>query len=249
MQNCTSCHGIPGKNNFTKLDPLPGDPATDKFQSQTDGALYHKITTGRGAMPSFKDVITENERWSVISYIRSFNTAYIQLAPVKLPEGKFAGMELKVNIEFDSLNGLLNAAVIGIKDNDTIPVAGLELSLYAKRYFGKLLIDQPRVTDKSGKAVYEYKKLLPGDKAGKILISAGFNAEGLQEYQYQDTLQAGTILKAGSLIDTRAMWTVARHTPIWLLLSYLLVVTAVWSFLIYIVLQIVKIRKIGKQAK
>ena len=66
QQNCISCHGTPGKNNFVQLVPPPGDPATDKFQKQTDGDLFYKITTGRGAMPSFKNTLTEEERWSVI---------------------------------------------------------------------------------------------------------------------------------------------------------------------------------------
>ena len=39
--NCKSCHGDPGQANFlTTLSPQPGDPASEKFQSNLDGELY-----------------------------------------------------------------------------------------------------------------------------------------------------------------------------------------------------------------
>jgi hypothetical protein len=247
LQNCTSCHGNPGKNNFTPLVPPPGDPATDKFQKQVDGALYYKITTGRGAMPSFKDVLTETERWLVISYFRSFNKGYVQPEPLIMPAGQYAGMDIRVNIEYDSVRTLFNTTITGVSKNDSAAIKGLEVSLYAKRYFGKLLIDGPKITNDSGNVVFNYGKILPGDTAGNIVVFVQINAEGLTDYKKEVTLHAGSVLKAGSLIDTRAMWTIARDAPVWLILSYSIVVIGIWSFLIYIILQIVKIRKLGKQ--
>jgi hypothetical protein len=56
-------------------------------------------------------------------------------------------------------------------------------------------------------------------------------------------------MTAKSLIDTRAMWTISRQAPIWLIIAYCSVVAGVWAFLIYIVLQIAKIKKLGNQPK
>jgi hypothetical protein len=247
LQNCTSCHGIPGKSNFVQLVPPPGDPATDKFQKQTDGALFHKMTTGKGAMPSFRDILTEEERWSVISYFRSFNKRYVQPEPVSRPTGKYEGTEIAISTVYDSVKSLLSTKVVGISQKDTVPISGLELSLYAKRYFGKLLIDEPKITNSSGIASFAYNKILPGDTAGNITVLAQINAEGLSEFKKEEIIHAGTVLNAPSLIETRAMWTISSQAPIWLLLSYSLVVIGVWSFLIYIIFQIVKIRRLGKQ--
>ena len=98
-KNCTSCHGEPTKGNFVKLTPEPGDPATDKFQKQTDGALFYKITTGRSPMPEFKNVLSDDERWQVIAYFRGFNKSYVQPEPVLAPSGKYGGLDIKANLQ------------------------------------------------------------------------------------------------------------------------------------------------------
>lgn len=75
MKHCKSCHGKTGLGDGTKaaeLDTPSGDFTTEEFHSQTDGALYYKTTIGRDDMPSFKKKLAEDEdRWSVVSYIRT----------------------------------------------------------------------------------------------------------------------------------------------------------------------------------
>lgn len=249
QRNCISCHGTPGKSNFVKLNPSPEDPASEKFQKETDGSLYYKITNGRGAMPSFKNVLTEQERWQVISYIRTFHKNYIQPEPPAFATGKYSGIEVITDIKFDSVNKQFNVLVRGAKDKDTTSLSDLEIALYAKRYFGQLQIDESKITDKSGSVLFNYSNPLPGDKDGNLIVFAKINAEGLSDLKKEVTVQAGTPMTAGSLIDTRAMWTISRHAPIWLIMAYSLVVAGVWAFLIYIVLQIAKIKKLGKQPK
>lgn len=74
-QHCKSCHGTKGLGDGPKAAQLktePGDFATAAFQSQTDGALFYKTSEGRDDMPSFKKKIPDNdERWSIVLYLRS----------------------------------------------------------------------------------------------------------------------------------------------------------------------------------
>jgi mono/diheme cytochrome c family protein len=39
-------------------------------QSETDGELFWKISTGRGAMPPWKH-LPEKDRWEIVNYIRT----------------------------------------------------------------------------------------------------------------------------------------------------------------------------------
>ncbi len=77
-QHCKSCHGAKGKGDGTKAEKIDiscgdfSDAATAKL---SDGDLYYKTTEGRKPMPSFKEKLTDNERWSIIHYIRSFASA------------------------------------------------------------------------------------------------------------------------------------------------------------------------------
>jgi len=46
------------------------DWTSKKVQSESDGEIFWKINTGRGAMPSWRH-LPENDRWALVRYIRS----------------------------------------------------------------------------------------------------------------------------------------------------------------------------------
>ena len=77
-KHCKSCHGTTGLGDGAKaasLDVPCGDFSAAKFQKQSDGAVFYKITEGRGKMPSFKkNIPDDNDRWMIVSYLRTFKT-------------------------------------------------------------------------------------------------------------------------------------------------------------------------------
>jgi mono/diheme cytochrome c family protein len=71
--NCVPCHGSSGKGDgaaAAALNPKPADWTSKKVQDESDGELFWKISTGRGAMPSWKH-LPENDRWALVQYIRT----------------------------------------------------------------------------------------------------------------------------------------------------------------------------------
>ena len=71
--NCVSCHGAKGKGDgaaAAALNPKPADWTSKKLQAESDGEIFWKLSTGRGAMPSWK-FLPENDRWALVGYIRS----------------------------------------------------------------------------------------------------------------------------------------------------------------------------------
>ena len=71
--NCVSCHGARGKGDgaaAVALNPKPADWTSPAVQSESDGEIFWKISTGRGAMPSW-NFLSDNDRWAVIRYIRT----------------------------------------------------------------------------------------------------------------------------------------------------------------------------------
>lgn len=74
-QHCKSCHGAKGKGDGTKAEKIDiscGDFSSPEMTKQTDGELYWKTTDGRKPMPSYKEKLSDNERWQVVNYIRTF---------------------------------------------------------------------------------------------------------------------------------------------------------------------------------
>lgn len=76
MEHCEKCHGENGDGKGPKAAELsiaPQDLTDGHTMSRvTDGEFFWQISEGRRPMPAFKDKLTEEERWQVVDYIRTF---------------------------------------------------------------------------------------------------------------------------------------------------------------------------------
>lgn len=73
---CWQCHGVTGKGDgpgAANLKVKPADLGSAPVQSQTDGAIFWKLSNGRGEMQPFQHTLGKEERWFLVSYIRSLN--------------------------------------------------------------------------------------------------------------------------------------------------------------------------------
>ncbi|MCM3904041.1 MAG: c-type cytochrome [Pyrinomonadaceae bacterium] len=73
--NCIFCHGETGsgnKENLPKLRRVPADLSDSKRMPKlSDGEIFWKITKGiPGIMPS-REMLTEEERWQLVNFVRT----------------------------------------------------------------------------------------------------------------------------------------------------------------------------------
>lgn len=73
--NCIFCHGETGsgnKENLPRLRRVPADLSDVKRMPKlSDGEIFWKITKGiPGIMPS-RDMLTEEERWHLVNFVRT----------------------------------------------------------------------------------------------------------------------------------------------------------------------------------
>jgi mono/diheme cytochrome c family protein len=75
-EHCRSCHGEKGDGRGEKaaeLSVAPGDfTDASAMRRRTDGELFWQITRGRLPMPAFDDKLSDEQRWQVVDYIRTF---------------------------------------------------------------------------------------------------------------------------------------------------------------------------------
>lgn len=75
--DCILCHGEKGKGDGSLATMIATKPAnfTDSklLALETDGSLFWKISEGRDPMPTWKEVLSEQERWQLVNYIRKLN--------------------------------------------------------------------------------------------------------------------------------------------------------------------------------
>lgn len=72
-QMCVVCHGTKGKGDGAAgaaLKPKPTDFSSPASYTQTDGALYWKLTEGKKLMTSYKKILKDEQRWQLINYMR-----------------------------------------------------------------------------------------------------------------------------------------------------------------------------------
>jgi mono/diheme cytochrome c family protein len=78
LDNCAQCHGDDGKGDGPEAEMYRVKPAnfTDAHMmgEMTDGEIFWKISEGRRPMPSFKKRLTEEQRWQLVNFVRTFAT-------------------------------------------------------------------------------------------------------------------------------------------------------------------------------
>ncbi len=81
---CIACHGPYGEGNGLvaslpnwprPLYPRPPSLQSEKIRDYKDGQIFHVITMGQNLMPSYAEKLNEEERWSVIHYLRALYRA------------------------------------------------------------------------------------------------------------------------------------------------------------------------------
>lgn len=74
---CSPCHGnyADGDSRLRGQFPSPPSLHTERAINFPDGRIYHVITNGQNAMPSYAAQITREERWSIVNYIRVLQRA------------------------------------------------------------------------------------------------------------------------------------------------------------------------------
>jgi mono/diheme cytochrome c family protein len=244
LKNCQSCHGLPSKKNFAAIQPSPGDLSENKVGGQTDGELFYRITAGKAPMPEFRNILSEDERWSVISYLRTFHKGYVQPDPEKALAG--SGKRIKLSMAYDTAKNKMVVKAIEYAKEGPVPAKGINVVVFVTRYFGTMSIADPKATSEAGIASFEWPKDLPGDKDGNVIVGAKVSdpSGNLPESAITDTLGIGTPTNKPSLTDTRAMWSTRDKAPVWIILTYSLAVITVWAFIFYILISVIGMRKI-----
>ena len=122
-----------------------------------------------------------------------------------------------------------------------MPVDSTTLGVYVKRLFSALKLGEGE-TDATGETTVEIPNNLPGDAKGNLTLLAR-----LDENETYGNLEASVIQQWGMPISDeikelpRALW--SSHPPIWMLITFIILVTAVWGHYIVIIFELFRLRK------
>ena len=130
-----------------------------------------------------------------------------------------------------------------------LPVEEVEMKFFIKRLFSRLTLgDDTYSTDKEGKAEVEFDYVVPGDNQG--LIRLGCMVEDHDEFgnvfAYGNVKWGLPLIDDNTAFEKRSLWATRDRTPWWLLIFPNLIILGVWGLIGYLVVQIIKIKKLAK---
>lgn len=70
---CAVCHGMGGAGDGPIIPKFPNPPSykTPTSRALSDATLYKVITEGRNTMPSHAPLVSSDDRWRLVHYIRT----------------------------------------------------------------------------------------------------------------------------------------------------------------------------------
>lgn len=133
-----------------------------------------------------------------------------------------------------------------------VPVKDIDMNLSIKRMLGNLSVgDEATYTsDSTGVSSAEFKKdSIPGDEKGNItLVAKVDDNDTYGTLVTEKTVNWGTAIKPPkNFFAQRTLWSTRFRTPVWLLFVAYAIVIGVWGTIIYLVFQLIKIKKLGTQ--
>jgi putative copper resistance protein D len=149
--NCTPCHGVSGLGNGPMAKTLPRQPAdfsAPHTALHTGGDLYWWVTHGilPSGMPAFGEILSDDERWNVINFLRAFSVGYQArvISPKVFPGQSWLGPPDFPVTDEKGVAGLARdyrgkeALLLVIGPGDAKDKARLEQLLAARERFAKL---------------------------------------------------------------------------------------------------------------
>lgn len=240
LLNCKSCHGDPGKNNQLALNPMPVDVTSEAMQANSEGALFYKITQGRGVMPPFESTLSDSDRWNLVNFIMNYNpereVLYVEAPPVKaklLASVNEATRTVEIMAEAENADGSYSS------------LAEAPVTISSRKAFGNAPMGMA-LTGENGRTKYAIPEDVIGDEEGYITIVVSLD----DNYEANEVaLEKAIVGKPKStppIIRKDVLWSTNDNVSIWLLFAYFLSAGGAWLGIAYVIVQLVKIGRAGK---
>jgi hypothetical protein len=197
---------------------------TDRAGKAVFNVKSDSLITDKEGKLNFKAVYAGNKQMDAAEEEVIIKKARLEITPVK--EDSLLSVTIKL---------------IDVGTGTEVPVPETAIGVFIHRSFNPLKIGEG-TTDEAGEASVEVPNNLPGDAKGNITLLAK-----LDENEIYGNLEASVEQKWGTVVSDkiedqpRALW--SSHPPIWMLVTFILLMAVVWGHYVVIVYQLLRLRK------
>ena len=223
--------------------------------------VYLNAVTDSNLIQSFQSTKTGEERiyisptfkaaWDAAS---SFTFIAIAEANKEFDETKGEAQVTKAKLEIDTgrtdetKNVIVN--VKQLQNGEWIPAKNVEIKIAVKRSLGNLPIgdEETYTTDSTGSVTAEFKRdsLLGDSKGNFIFVARTEDNENFGNIFAEKTVNWGVAPVIEDSFNHRSLWATSSRTPIWLLGLAYSIIAGVWGTIMYLIFQMIRIRRLGK---
>jgi hypothetical protein len=125
------------------------------------------------------------------------------------------------------------------------PVADITVKLFVERLFGLLPIGKDVTTDEMGLATFEFPANIPFNSDGKLIVLAKVeDDENYGSFEIKSETNIGVKEDLTKLEKAERSLSGSRdNAPIYFIVASISIIIGIWGTLIYVVLQIFKIKR------
>jgi hypothetical protein len=231
-----------------KFEPIENLEVQVYFNEESEEAVIGHIKTnnkgeGKVVLPeALKKIWNDLDQFEIIAIVRESETIEETTESIFIKRCRLVLEPTETEDE-----RLVKVVIEEKADDAWMPVSDAEVKVFIKRHFGRLTVgDDFYMTDEEGTVETDFKDEIPGDENGVIFIGAMI--EDNDEYGNVITYKAvtwGTPLIVAKE-NGRALWATRDKAPWWLLVFPNLIIAGVWGVIIYLIVQVYKIKKLGK---
>jgi hypothetical protein len=172
----------------------------------------------------FKMVFAGNKMIEAAEEVVAFKRARLVITPVK--EDSLLTVQVKL---------------VDISTGTETPIKETAVGIFVNRLFMPLKVGEG-TTDENGEATVEFPANLPGDGKGNLTLIGR-----LDESELYGNLEAAVVQQWGTPVSNkiedqpRALW--SSHPPLWMLITFIVLMVVVWGHFIVIVYELFRLRK------
>ena len=150
-----------------------------------------------------------------------------------------------LSLQFDKGDSV-NIVKVHVTSNDSA-VKDVSVKLYVQRLFSQLQIGRAATTNDEGMASFVFPNDLPGQNGKLTVIAKIEDDENYRNSETKGEINWGVIIKADDDgTSDRTLWGSGDRAPIYLIIASKAILLTIWGTLIYVVIQIFRLKKYGK---
>lgn len=218
------------------------------LDKDTAGTLIGTVVTNEKGEASVNIPTSVKTQWGT-SLKHTFLAVFEGNKKYEASKGDVTISKARILINADA-DKKVTATVFEMKDTTWTPVKGVELALAVRRMGGDLPINETATftTDSTGQASGDFKRdNIPGDAKGNVILVAKVtDNDQYGNLIIEKAVPWGAKFTAVSSFNKRTLFATRGKAPVWLQFIAYSITFAVWAILVYLVFNLLKIKKLAK---